>query len=150
MSNVTVNGKPHAIPAETTLASLKEYSAANTARLRVMLKPSRHGRRDLARVRERLQPLLDARQGAVFVFREEGVGLREILASGEAAFSLGIVAEKGEDALRLAAEGKYNLKVELIENYKSLLHFLRTLKNEEAVILIENRVPEIIKKELLK
>lgn len=52
--------------------------------------------------------------------------------------------------LRLAAEGKYNLKVELIENYKSLLHFLRTLKNEEAVILIENRVPEIIKKELLK
>lgn len=89
---------------ETTLASLKEYSAANTARLRVMLKPSRHGRRDLARVRERLQPLLDARQGAVFVFREEGVGLREILASGEAAFSLGVVAEKGEDALRLAEE----------------------------------------------
>ncbi|MGD9547134.1 MAG: efflux RND transporter permease subunit [Candidatus Krumholzibacteriia bacterium] len=87
---------------EKTLASLKEYSAANTARIRVMLHPSRHGREDLDRVRERLQPRLDALQGAVFVFREEGVGLREILASGEASFTLGIVAEKGEQALALA------------------------------------------------
>ncbi|MFH2052841.1 MAG: efflux RND transporter permease subunit [bacterium] len=87
---------------EKTLASLKEYSAANTARIRVMLHPGRHGREDLERVRERLQPRLDALQGAVFVFREEGVGLREILASGEASFTLGIVAEKGEQALALA------------------------------------------------
>ena len=87
---------------EKTLASLKEYSAANTARIRVMLHPSRHGREDLERVRGRLQPRLDALEGAIFVFREEGVGLREILASGEAAFTLGVVAEKGEQALALA------------------------------------------------
>ncbi len=89
---------------EKTLASLKEYSAANTARLRVMLNPSRHGRDDFRRVRQRLQPQLAAMAGAEFVYAEEGVGLREVLASGEAAFTLGIVAEKNADARRTAEE----------------------------------------------
>lgn len=88
---------------EKTLASLKEYSAANTVRMRVILKPSRHGRRDLEALRGRLQPRLDAIDGATGIFAEEGVGLREIMASGESAFSLGVVAEKAEDA-RLVAE----------------------------------------------
>ncbi len=87
---------------EKTLASLKDYSAANTARIRVMLRPSRDGRADLKAVRDMLQPLLDNIQGGTFVYSEEGVGLREILASGESAFTLGIVAEKSEEA-RLAA-----------------------------------------------
>ena len=89
---------------EKTLASLKEYSAANTARLRVMLRPSREGRQDLRRVKDRLQPLLEAEEGLIFTYHEEGVGLREILASGEAAFTLGVVAEKGDDALAAAAD----------------------------------------------
>jgi len=88
---------------EKTLASLKEYSSANTARIRVMLRPSRHGREDMQKVKERLQSRLTDKEGAIFVFSEEGVGLREILASGEASFTLGIVAEKSEDA-RLVAE----------------------------------------------
>jgi len=88
---------------EKTLASLKEYSSANTARIRVMLRPSRHGREDMQKVKERLQSRLADKEGAIFVFSEEGVGLREILASGEASFTLGIVAEKSEDA-RLVAE----------------------------------------------
>jgi len=88
---------------EKTLASLKEYSAANTARIRVMLRPSRKGRDDLRRVKAHLQPQLDEIQGGVFVYSEEGVGLREILASGESAFTLGVVAEKSEEA-RLTAE----------------------------------------------
>jgi HAE1 family hydrophobic/amphiphilic exporter-1 len=87
---------------EKTLASLKEYSAANTARLRVMLRPSRQGRRDMARVKDRLQSRLEAAEGAIFTFHEEGVGLREILASGESAFTLGIVAEKSDDAMDAA------------------------------------------------
>ncbi len=87
---------------EKTLASLKEYSAPNTARIRVMLRPSRHGRRDLAHVRARLQPMLDQQKGADFAYREEGVGLREILSSGEAPFTLGIVAEKSAQALAVA------------------------------------------------
>lgn len=87
---------------ERTLASLKEYSAANTARVRVMLHPSRHGRGDLAKIKKRIQPLLDAQVGAIFTYHEEGVGLREILASGEAAFTLGITAEKSANALATA------------------------------------------------
>jgi HAE1 family hydrophobic/amphiphilic exporter-1 len=87
---------------EKTLASLKEYSAANTARTRVMLKPSRHGRSDMDKVKARLQERLADRQGAIFTFSEEGVGLREILASGEAAFTLGIVAEKPSEAFAMA------------------------------------------------
>jgi len=87
---------------ERTLASLKEYSAANTARIRVMLHPSRHGQKDLNRIKARLQPLLDEQVGALFTFHEEGVGLREILASGEAAFTLGVTAEMAADALETA------------------------------------------------
>jgi len=88
---------------EKTLASLKEYSSANTARIRVMLHPSRHGRQDMEKVKQRLQTRLVDKEGALFVFSEEGVGLREILASGESAFTLGVVAEKSEDA-RVVAE----------------------------------------------
>jgi hydrophobic/amphiphilic exporter-1 (mainly G- bacteria), HAE1 family len=87
---------------ERTLASLKEYSAANTARIRVMLHPSRQGQSDLTRIKARLKPLIDAQQGAIFTYHEEGVGLREILASGESAFTLGITAEKSVDALNTA------------------------------------------------
>ncbi|MCP4292526.1 MAG: efflux RND transporter permease subunit [bacterium] len=87
---------------ERTLASLKDYSAANTARIRVMLKPSRQGRDDLALIKKRLKPLLENQEGTIFTYHEEGVGLREILASGEAAFTLGITAEKSADALETA------------------------------------------------
>jgi hydrophobic/amphiphilic exporter-1 (mainly G- bacteria), HAE1 family len=89
---------------EKTLASLKEYSAANTARVRVMLTPSRQGQRDMNRVKEALEPLLDEQQGVLFTYREEGIGLREILASGEAAFTLGVIAEKAHEALIVSEE----------------------------------------------
>jgi HAE1 family hydrophobic/amphiphilic exporter-1 len=89
---------------EKTLASLKEYSSANTARIRVMLRPSRHGREDMEKVKAHLQSRLADKEGAIFVFSEEGVGLREILASGEASFTLGVVAEKSEEARRVAEQ----------------------------------------------
>ncbi len=89
---------------EKTLASLKEYSAANTARIRVMLKPTRHGQKDMMQVKDLLQPLLDEHQGVLFTYREEGIGLREILASGEAAFTLGVVAEKSSQAFAVSEE----------------------------------------------
>ncbi len=84
---------------EKTLASLKEYTAPNVARIRVILHPSRHGQRDMAGVKAALQQRLGALAGAVAVFNDEGLGLREILASGESPFTLGVVAEKPEDAL---------------------------------------------------
>jgi HAE1 family hydrophobic/amphiphilic exporter-1 len=89
---------------ERTLASLKEYSAANTARLRVMLKPTRHGLRDQEAVRGRLQPRMEGIAGATWAYADEGVGLRELMASGEAAFTLGVVAENPAEALAVAEE----------------------------------------------
>ncbi len=87
---------------EKTLASLKEYSAANTCRIQVLLEPTRQSRRQMQTIKDRLQERLNQLSGASFVFKDEGIGLREILASGEAAFTLGIVAEKPEDALKVA------------------------------------------------
>ncbi|MCK4414501.1 MAG: efflux RND transporter permease subunit [Candidatus Eisenbacteria sp.] len=88
---------------ERTLAALKEYTAANTARVRLLLEPSRNSRR-VEEVKQAISARLDQLVGATYVFEDEGIGLREILASGEASFSLGIVAEKPADALATAAE----------------------------------------------
>ncbi len=89
---------------ERTLAALKEYTAANTARIRVLLKPSRHSPQMMDRVKNRLTEELTALAGAEYVFQDEGIGLGEILSSGEAPFSLGIVAEEPDNALMVAEE----------------------------------------------
>jgi HAE1 family hydrophobic/amphiphilic exporter-1 len=87
---------------EKTLASLKEYTAPNVARIRVILKPSRHGQRDMQEVKAALQTRLESLAGALWTFHDEGIGLGEILASGEAPFTLGIVSENPGDARRMA------------------------------------------------
>lgn len=87
---------------ERTLASLKEYTAPNVARLRVLLTPSRHGRSDEAEVKAALETRLSRLAGAVWVFKDEGVGLAEVLASGEATFTLGLVSDHPEAAFALA------------------------------------------------
>ncbi len=89
---------------ERTLAALKEYTAANTVRIRVLLHPSRGNRRRTEAVRDSLKQNLTSLSGATYVFRDEGIGLGEILASNEASFTLGIIAEKPEDALVVAEE----------------------------------------------
>jgi HAE1 family hydrophobic/amphiphilic exporter-1 len=87
---------------ERTLASLKEYTAANTVRIRVLFHPSRDSRKHMERVKELLKERLVAMEGSSYVFHDEGIGLREILASGEAPFTLGIISERPEDALAVA------------------------------------------------
>jgi len=87
---------------ERTIAALKEYTAANTARMRVMLTPSREGALRLHDVKERLRERMISHQGALYTFQDEGIGLQEILASGESPFNLGIVAEHPDEALRTA------------------------------------------------
>ncbi|MEZ4386161.1 MAG: efflux RND transporter permease subunit [Candidatus Krumholzibacteriia bacterium] len=89
---------------EKTLASLKEYTAPNVARIRVVLAPSRHGQRDMEAVKAALQTRLARLDGAVWTFSDEGIGLGEILASGEAPFTLGVVSDDPDDARRLAEE----------------------------------------------
>lgn len=87
---------------EKTLASLKEYTAPNVARIRVSLVPSRHGQRDMDEVKAALQTRLKTFSGAVWTFHDEGIGLGEILASGEAPFTLGVVSEDPAAARRVA------------------------------------------------
>ena len=89
---------------ERTLAALKEYTAANTVRIRVLLHPSREGAERMARIKEMLRVHLTQLEGAVSAFRDEGIGLQEILASGESPFNLGVVAERPEDALSVAEQ----------------------------------------------
>ena len=87
---------------ERTLASLKDYTAPNVARMRVLLTPSRHGRADEAAVKAALATRLANLSGASWVFKDEGVGLGEVLASGEASFTLGLVSDRPEAAFALA------------------------------------------------
>ncbi len=88
---------------ERTVAALKEYTAANTARIRVILHPSRHGAERLQSVKARLRERLEQHEGALFTFKDEGIGLGELLASGEAPFNLGVIAEHPADALSTAS-----------------------------------------------
>lgn len=87
---------------ERTLAALREYTAPNTLRLRVLVRPGRRAAARTETLRRDLDARLSALGGAAWAYREEGVGLREILASGEAAFTLGVVADRPEDALAAA------------------------------------------------
>ncbi len=89
---------------ESTLASLREYTAPNVIRLRVILHPSRHGRQDMEEVRAGLLARLEQLQSSTWVFKDEGVGLREVLATGEAPFTLGVIAENPDDALRVVQD----------------------------------------------
>lgn len=89
---------------EQTLASFKEYSGPNTARMRVMVNPNRGvGQRGL-RVQTELARRLDTMPGLQYAFHEEGIGLREILSSDEASFSMGIVSEDPLLAFEIAEE----------------------------------------------
>ncbi len=89
---------------EKTLASLKEYTAPNVARIRVILTPSRHGQRNMEEIKAALQSRLERLSGAIWTFHDEGIGLGEILASGEAPFTLGIVSDNPDAARRTAEE----------------------------------------------
>ncbi len=87
---------------ERTLAALREYTAPNTLRARVVVRPSRRAAARTAALRRDLDARLAALGGATWTYRDEGVGLREILASGEAAFTLGVVSDRPERALAAA------------------------------------------------
>ena len=60
---------------EKTLASLKDYTAPNVARIRVILEASRHGKQDMEEIKRALLGELEGLSGAVWTFRDEGIGL---------------------------------------------------------------------------
>ena len=87
---------------ERTLAAMEDYTAPNAARVRVILNPER-GAYERGR---RLQQAIAARLGRLdeirFAFRDEGIGLGEILSAGGAPFQMGVLAEEPRAALEAA------------------------------------------------
>jgi HAE1 family hydrophobic/amphiphilic exporter-1 len=89
---------------EKTLESLNEYTAPHTSRIRVILAPGRGGREKGLRIQKAVTERLKRTPGITVGFREEGIGLGEILAATEAAFSIGIVADDPSTAVRVAEQ----------------------------------------------
>jgi HAE1 family hydrophobic/amphiphilic exporter-1 len=87
---------------ELTLAAMQDYAAPNTARVRVILEPGRGAYARGRRLQEEITSRLATMSEIQFAFREEGVGLGEILKSGGAEFAMGVLAEEPLEALATA------------------------------------------------
>ena len=87
---------------EKTLESLNEYAAPHTSRIRVILAPGRGGREKGLRVQQAVTTRLSQTPEVTVGFRDEGIGLGEILAANESAFSMGIVADDPLTAVHVA------------------------------------------------
>jgi HAE1 family hydrophobic/amphiphilic exporter-1 len=89
---------------ETTLAAMKDYTAAHTARLRVILHPARDAYAKGLRIRRELAEKLQELEELSYAIQDEGVGLGEVLQSAGAEFQLGVLADDPLLALRSAEE----------------------------------------------
>jgi HAE1 family hydrophobic/amphiphilic exporter-1 len=89
---------------ERTLAAMKDYTAPNTARMRIIVEAGRDAYDTSLRLQDDVARKLAETPGVRHAFREEGAGLAEVLASDEAPFSMGILAERPEDAVAAATE----------------------------------------------
>lgn len=89
---------------ETTLAAMKDFVAPHTAKLRVLLHPSRHAFADGQRLQAEIAERLLKMDGVAHSFGEEGVGLGEILQTDGSAFQLGVLAEDPLIALAAAQD----------------------------------------------
>ncbi len=89
---------------ERTLAAVKEYTAAHTTKLRIIMTPGRSGKGDVEALENHVDAYLEQFPSVVHAFREEGIGLREILGSDSAPINLGVMAEEPLAAVRAAED----------------------------------------------
>lgn len=89
---------------ERTIESLSEYTDPHTSRIRVILEPGRGGRKKGLRIQNAAAERLERTPGVGYAFREEGIGLGEVLGADESPFSIGIVAEDPMTAVSVAEE----------------------------------------------
>jgi HAE1 family hydrophobic/amphiphilic exporter-1 len=89
---------------ERTVSALKDYTAPNTAKLRIIMKPGRNARRESERVQLAIAGRLGTSPDIRYAFREEGVGLTEILSTGDAQFSIGVVSDDPVAAVETAGQ----------------------------------------------
>ncbi len=87
---------------ERTLAAVQDFTAPNTARIRIILEPGRGAYERGQRLREAIAERLSQSAEVEYAFREEGIGLGEILGTGGAEFSLGVLAEDPHRAVEAA------------------------------------------------
>jgi len=87
---------------ERSVAALKEYTAPNTAKMRIIMKSGRSAHKEAQRLQEVIAERLRKTPDVRYVFREEGVGLSEILSTGEAPFSLGVISDDPVIAVEVA------------------------------------------------
>jgi HAE1 family hydrophobic/amphiphilic exporter-1 len=78
---------------ERTLAAMQEYSEPNSARMRIILEHQRGAHAAGQRLQRAITKRLNRVHEIQFAFREEGIGLGEILSAGGAEFALGVLAE---------------------------------------------------------
>ena len=74
---------------ERTLAAMKDYTAPNTARMRIIMDTGRDAYESSLRLQHEVAEKLVDATGVRYAFREEGAGLTEVLATDEAPFSGG-------------------------------------------------------------
>jgi HAE1 family hydrophobic/amphiphilic exporter-1 len=89
---------------ETTLAAMEHYVAPHTARMRILLHPSRSAHQEGLRLQQEITQRIAMLDGVQYAFREEGVGIGEILQTDGASFQLGVLAEDPLEALRAAEQ----------------------------------------------
>jgi HAE1 family hydrophobic/amphiphilic exporter-1 len=87
---------------ERTLAAMQDYTAPNTARIRIIMAPGRSAHETSERLQERIAERLEATPELRYAFREEGVGLAEILSTGESPFTMGVIADDPIEAVNTA------------------------------------------------
>ncbi|HKI82756.1 MAG TPA: efflux RND transporter permease subunit [Candidatus Krumholzibacteria bacterium] len=119
---------------EHTLSSLQDYTAPNTARLRILLKPSRDSQREGQRLENEISAHLNSYDGVNFVFREEGIGLEEVLSAGGGGFQMGVVSEDASLAVDTANELAKELKA--VKGLKDI-QVDRVLGNPNIVVRLD-------------
>ncbi len=119
---------------EHTLSSLQDYTAPNTARLRILLKPSREASREGQRLEREITEHMKSYDGIDFAFREEGIGLEEVLSAGGGGFQMGVVSEDAQLAVRVADELAKRLKA--VEGLKDV-QVDRVLGNPNVVVRLD-------------
>lgn len=139
---------------ERTLAAMQEYTAPHVSRIRVIVEPGRGARAASERLQREISARIDETTNDVaYTFREEGIGLGEILGGGEtASFQMGVIAEEPTEALDAAqrihdaiagVEGLRDLQVDRVLGTPNVV--VRVDRDE---VLRAGLDPDVISREL--
>jgi hydrophobic/amphiphilic exporter-1 (mainly G- bacteria), HAE1 family len=139
---------------ERTLAAMQDYSAPHTSKIRIIMESGRQARAESQRLqRELTERIEETTNNVTWIFREEGIGLGEILGGGDAAaFQMGVIADDPTEALRTAQS-----IAGVLANVEGLvdLHVDRVLGTPNVVVQVDRDEvmrsgldPDILSREL--